>query len=269
MIIYKIKNIVNNKVYIGQTTHKLKHRWNQHIYVSKKLNHYFAKAIKKYGSNNFTISELERCNSIDELNNKEQIWIAIYNSSNAKFGYNGTLGGENRIPNNETRKKLSNINKGRVVSIETRKRQSDSHKGKKLTEEQKKKIGKAHLGRKVTDEFRKKMSTIRTGQKLTKETKRKISEACKAENLSDITRKKMSDAQKGRKHTEETKRKIGEGSIGRGAKVVIQYDKNNNFIKEWKSMSAIEKELNIYHSNVSLACSGKYKSAGGFIWKYK
>lgn len=34
-------------------------------------------------------------------------------------------------------------------------------------------------------------------------------------------------------------------------------------------MGEIERVLRINHSKVSLVCSGKRKTAGGFIWKYK
>ena len=51
-IIYKITNIINNKVYIGQTVHSLQRRWTQHIidaYNCKSKNNHFQNAIRKYG----------------------------------------------------------------------------------------------------------------------------------------------------------------------------------------------------------------------------
>ena len=52
-------------------------------------------------------------------------------------------------------------------------------------------------------------------------------------------------------------------------KPVIQYSKSGEFIKEWKSVTDVENELKIYHSNISACCRGKLKSAGGYVWKYK
>lgn len=50
-------------------------------------------------------------------------------------------------------------------------------------------------------------------------------------------------------------------------KRVLQYDKNNNFIKEWKSISDAQRQLKIF--NIGACCRKLYKSAGGYIWKFK
>lgn len=50
---------------------------------------------------------------------------------------------------------------------------------------------------------------------------------------------------------------------------VIQYDKDGNYIREWECIRQVEKELGIWGQNISKCCKGKYKSCGGFIWKYK
>ncbi len=49
----------------------------------------------------------------------------------------------------------------------------------------------------------------------------------------------------------------------------LQYDLENNFIKEWESAMAVQKELGINNSLISSVCLGKIKTAGGFIWKNK
>lgn len=50
---------------------------------------------------------------------------------------------------------------------------------------------------------------------------------------------------------------------------VLQYDMNGNFIKEWDSISSASKELKIGSNCITTCCKGKYKSSGGYIWKYK
>jgi len=76
-------------------------------------------------------------------------------------------------------------------------------------------------------------------------------------------------------HTEEGRRKIGEHArvhnALKGWKAVLQYDKAGNFIKEWPSIQHVERELGINNSHISQNCRGSktYKSAGGFVWKYK
>jgi len=52
-------------------------------------------------------------------------------------------------------------------------------------------------------------------------------------------------------------------------KPVIQYDINMKFIKEWDSIVSASKELGIGGNSITTCCKGKYKSAGGYIWKYK
>lgn len=89
--IYKIENIINHKIYIGQSI-KIMKRWNEHINVE--CNSLIHKAIKQYGYNNFTFTILELC-SKEELDRKEIDYIFKYNSV-APNGYNVELGGNNR-----------------------------------------------------------------------------------------------------------------------------------------------------------------------------
>ena len=49
---------------------------------------------------------------------------------------------------------------------------------------------------------------------------------------------------------------------------VIQFDKQNNFIKTWDSIIEASKKLNINASCICNNCKNRRKSAGGYIWKY-
>lgn len=53
------------------------------------------------------------------------------------------------------------------------------------------------------------------------------------------------------------------------SKRVLQYDLNNNFIKEWESMQEVQRQLKIKNGSISKCCNGKAKTAGGFIWRIK
>ena len=55
------------------------------------------------------------------------------------------------------------------------------------------------------------------------------------------------------------------------SKPVLQYDLLGNFIREWPSAIKVEEELGIYHGNISMCCYGRtgYKTAGGFVWRFK
>ena len=90
MWIYKITNIQNNKIYIGQTIRPIQQRFERHINdaINNKLNTHFARAIRKYGKDNFTIEIIDIAQTQEELTQKEKYWIDHYNSSN--LGYNET-----------------------------------------------------------------------------------------------------------------------------------------------------------------------------------
>lgn len=89
MIVYKITNRINGKIYIGQTVGKLEVRWKEH--QRSKDNAIFHKAVHKYGAENFTVEQIDIATSFDELDAKEKYWIAFYDSR--RTGYNMTDGG--------------------------------------------------------------------------------------------------------------------------------------------------------------------------------
>jgi len=100
-IVYKITNKKNGKVYIGQTIN-IKYFHNYYgsgIYISR--------AIRKYGIKIFKKEILEHCNSIKDLNEKEQFYIKKFNSNDKRYGYNLNLGGKNFIHSDESKKKIS------------------------------------------------------------------------------------------------------------------------------------------------------------------
>lgn len=59
------------------------------------------------------------------------------------------------------------------------------------------------------------------------------------------------------------------GMPKRQGKSVVQYDLNNNYIKEYKSMVDAQQETGIDSNYISNVCCGRQKTAGGYIWKYK
>lgn len=90
MWIYKITNIQNNKVYIGQTIRPVEQRFQRHMTdaMHNILDTHFARAIRQYGPTNFSYLIIDTAQTQGELNQKEQYWIKYYNS--VKEGYNET-----------------------------------------------------------------------------------------------------------------------------------------------------------------------------------
>lgn len=90
MIIYKITNILNNKMYIGQTTGSLQDRFDRHKQdaISGRLDTHFARALRKYGIENFIAEIIDTATTQEELNQKEHYWIGYYHA--CQDGYNET-----------------------------------------------------------------------------------------------------------------------------------------------------------------------------------
>lgn len=90
MYIYQITNLINNKIYIGQTNNIAK-RWSNHKCCNSP-NMVIAKAIKKYGVENFKFEILYRNIPIEQIDELEQKVIAKKNCR-VPNGYNVALGG--------------------------------------------------------------------------------------------------------------------------------------------------------------------------------
>lgn len=169
--IYKIENLINHKMYIGQTID-----FNRRIYLhihylnaNRHCNKYLQRSWNEYGSENFKFELIEDFsnNQCDRdtlkklLDEREIFWIKFYKSSNFMFGYNLSEGGDGatllgeRNPSygvkksDEVRTKISNTiraNKshsgerngryGKPVSDETRRKISNANKGRVQSEQE-------------------------------------------------------------------------------------------------------------------------------------
>jgi group I intron endonuclease len=92
-IIYKHKNMINGKVYIGKTCQKPEKRYGSNG-IGYRACPYFYNAIQKYGWNNFEHEILFSGLNKEEANEKESQMIKEYNSRDPKFGYNIRYGGD-------------------------------------------------------------------------------------------------------------------------------------------------------------------------------
>jgi hypothetical protein len=125
---------------------------------------------------------------------------------------------------------------GRVVSEETRKKMSESQKGKKLSEEQIEHL--RELGRNVSEEIKKRISITNTGRKLSEETRKKMSDSRRGRVVSEETRKKLSESLKGRVVSKETKEKLRIANIGKK-----HSEETKNKLREaYKNMSQEKKD---------------------------
>ncbi|MCK9429306.1 MAG: GIY-YIG nuclease family protein [Candidatus Omnitrophica bacterium] len=94
-IIYKVVNLINDKIYIGLTSQKFSERKSSHIYKAfkKKDNHIFHNSLRKYGLDVFEWSIIWEGDK-ELLSEMEIFYIQKYNSYFKNgFGYNMTFGG--------------------------------------------------------------------------------------------------------------------------------------------------------------------------------
>lgn len=76
----------------------------------------------------------------------------------------------------------------------------------------------------------------------------------KENNNNPITRKKNSKCKKGK--------------LCYKAKIILQFDKDMNFIKKWNCMKDIERENGYFIQNISKCCKETYRTAYGYIWRF-
>lgn len=215
--VYKITNTLNGRVYYG-STQEFGKRWNSHIRMLKKNDHhnrFLQFDYNKCGDKCFVFEILETVDGSKEerLLKEEQYLLEFFDSGNKCYNLtNKAISRErcknkqNRACSEETKKKISEANKGRVYSEEARKNMSDAHVGYKPTDEARQNMSNAQKARKVNGMSGKKLSggrkqqisnffkghTYNLGRKRSEEYRQKKRE----HKASEESKKKASDSMK-------------------------------------------------------------------------
>ena len=116
--IYKITNLVNNKIYIGQTINSIDKRFKQHLSQVNCANICSAlySAFTKYGKENFIIESIVSGEySREELNELEIFYIKKFDSLSPN-GYNLQSGGNSFMVVESVKKQTSEKLKGREIT---------------------------------------------------------------------------------------------------------------------------------------------------------
>jgi group I intron endonuclease len=239
MIIYKITNEVNGKVYIGQTIRSIKKRWWEHKDDMSKSELPLYRAMRKYGVDNFTIEEIDGANSKSELNYKEVHYMYKFNSLDKNSGYNLRMGGSNGGHSQETRDKISKII-----------RQMDVDGTRNIP--------------KGSDSFLYK-NTHRKGVKLSQETRDKISKVQMGKKAKKSTKQKMSKTHKKRMENPELRKRISQTlrKTSTLKKPIVRSDG-----VEFESISECARQMGTTSPDLWATLNGKRKTHKGYSFKY-
>lgn len=275
-IIYKITNLINQKVYIGKTCRSIEIRWKEHRSRAKNgSSFYLHNAIQKYGENNFKIEAIDYADNENKINELEQYWIDFYSSNKKDNGYNLTNGGEG-IKKYDWEEFRTLWDKGYSIKEISQIYQCERHTVSDALKEYpnysyKESLKRSSASKKAIDKYDFNKNLLKTYSS--------ILEAAKDVGGSEATISKCIKNHTysalgyfwnyhGEKLPEDTK--IVKTNKKRRIK---QYDKDNNYIKSFPSAAAAAREIdplgniNSISSCIIQVCNGNRKSAYGYIWK--
>ena len=249
--IYKIKNKINGKIYIGQTTQKYpSKRWSQHKYASleNKTNYAINYAIRKYQPENFEFKIILHKIPIEKLDFYEELWIKKFNSL---------------IPNGY------NILAGRKAyegESEYNYKKPSPLKGIPLSEETKEKIRKS-----FTPERRELYSKRFSGKGNPMYGKTPAPNSCVF-----LDQKGENNPFWHHQHSNETKQKIRDYQKKNSKNIIMCDKETGNSLMEFESIKEatrwIANNTNFKkpdHTFISRCAKGRHKAAYGYGWKFK
>jgi group I intron endonuclease len=215
--VYKIINIVTNKLYIGQTINPKK-RFNDHFQEARRGHIRLREAIDEYGREAFRMEIVCWCATRELAQDMEQLLIRTWDTQNN--GYNVAPGvhwvraGEDNpfygkrhtqeaiaksrasrgeyTHSAETRLKIANGNRGKIVSEATKEKLRNRSISKLCSE----RTAESNRNRVWTEESKAKLRLVNTGKKMPENTKAKIIESNKNRVWTDESRAKISAAAK-------------------------------------------------------------------------
>lgn len=236
--VYVHTNISNGMKYVGITKQAVNVRWQDGNGYRKQQ--HFWRAIKKYGWKGFTHEVVADGLTKEQACQLEQELIEQYKTTDNRFGYNKSTGGESGglgVKHNEKQRKAASNNLKKCWNDpEFRKKACDRYVAVMLSDEVKKKRALAQVGRPVTET-----------------TRRLISEHRKGKNTGPFT--------------EEHKRRIRENHSGGSVPVpvkCVETGKLFDCINDAARLTGINKK------QISGCCRHvpHYNTAGGYHWEY-
>lgn len=147
--IYIIRNIINNKVYIGSSV-SINSRLSTHknlLMNNKHFNKHLQSSYNKYGLNSFTFNILEITN-VSIINEREEFNISLYNANDTKHGYNKRIKCDTNIGKKFSSQHIENLRKSHIGI----KRSKEAHR--KIIESQYKEVYKIDESGKILEKYK-------------------------------------------------------------------------------------------------------------------
>lgn len=183
--VYQIRNLVNNKVYIGSTVTSFIYRWRQHhskLKMGKHKNAHLQSSYTKYGDSSFEYTILYVGTSLEDIRIKEQEFINALDSYNPNKGYNLDNIVDRHNRSEETKIKISLSRVGKCSGT------SNGFYGKAHSDEVKNKLRQIHLGKKASDTTKAKIAEKKKIRvKINGTIYPSIKEAAQELNMSEVT----------------------------------------------------------------------------------
>ena len=239
----------SNKRYYGITVQTVQDRW-QNGYGYRTQPHFY-NAINKYGWDNIEHIVLFDNLTKEEACLLEQCYITLYNTTNDKYGYNSTYGGEHYIPSERTREKMSISNKIAQNRPDVKQRKSERTKGEK----------NPMYGKHLTEEHKQKLRDNSRWINAKEEAHIKASNTFK--NIWQQKTQEQRDKQIGGMRTKESQEKAIQNRLKKLPLVLCvetgQLFDNLQQAADWAKCSK---------ENIRCACVGRQDKAKGYHWEY-
>lgn len=276
--IYSITCLVNNKMYVGLAI-DINARIVAHhalLVKNKHYNSHLQNSWNKHGENNFIFEELEQCEE-EHLYSCENWWCNMLDLHNINRGYNLAYTGQGRptrltegsiIKRTEKRKKIAK-ERGYWFNSNCIEKMRESRMGKPchpnmVINSLKKRIRKTFQYTK-TGELLHIYNSQKEATEITKV--KSINQACKGKLTTSggfVWRYEGDEFDK--------YKVLSEKPLPNNSRIILQYDKEGNFLKEYPSLRKAEKETGICEEVMRRQANGKMKTINGnvkYIWKWK
>jgi group I intron endonuclease len=260
-VVYLIKNMVNNKIYVGSAYNFIK-RKNIHLSTLRNQKHKNCKlqrAYNKYGENSFEFEIIQECDK------KEVLLFEQHFIDTLRPFYNINLIANSRAGIKSSREHIEKI---RIANT-----------GKKHSDSTRKKLRNINLGKKTPNEIKEKLKNHSknieiyrydlTGRYIDKH--RSIREASR---FVGVHNKGIRLCIKGKRNQSggfiwKTRLEIFEHENISTKKEVIQYDEQMNEIGQFISIQEASRRTGINARKICACCKGQINKVHGYTWKYK